>query len=147
VAAFTCPVTHPNRSAPPGGTANDSTHGKRGLWTVLPPDGVLRITTRIPGPGETFGSLYSDGSLSTKFPWFRSRRAGADLVINGRRLDAASPKLHRAFRDGPGGSQAQSPHFWPTRLRFAAPGCWRVTAKSGHTARLTFTLAVERAAT
>jgi hypothetical protein len=145
--AFVCPVTHPNGSAPPpGGATGGDTYGKRGLWTALPPDGVLRITTSVPPPpGTTFGTIYADGSLSTKFPWWGSRLAKAGLAINGKRLDAPARRLNLSGRDGPGGPTAPgSPHFWPTRLRFASPGCWRVTGRSGR-AHLTFTISVERA--
>jgi hypothetical protein len=137
-----CRVTHPNGRTAPGESPNESFHGRHGLWTILPLDGVLRITTTRPvPPGETFGSISPYGALSTKFPSWGSRSAAAKLSIRGTRVDGRARPLRLTV--GPGAS-ANSPHFWPTRLRFARAGCWRVTAKSGR-ARLTFTLAVHRA--
>jgi hypothetical protein len=119
---------------------------KPGLWTPLPADGTLRITTTAPvAPGTTFGRIYPDGSLSTKFPWFGSRLADGRLAISGKRLDAPARALHLTRHDGPGGSTATGwPHFWPTYLRFASTGCWRVTGKSGRAHR-TFTIFVATA--
>jgi hypothetical protein len=42
------------------------------------------------------------------------------------------------------GTTTSAPHFWATRPRFPAAGCWRITATSGR-ARLTFTVKLERA--
>jgi hypothetical protein len=141
-AAAACHVTHPNGRTPPGGNPSESFHGKHGLWTVLPLDGALRITsTRPVPPGEYFGQISDDGALSTKFPWWGSKSAAAKLTIHGTHIDGRARPLRVTVGQG---ASANSPHFWPTRLRFARPGCWRVTGKSGH-ARLTFTLAVSRA--
>ena len=138
-----CHVTLPNGSSAPGEAKSETFHGKNGLWTALPPDGVLRITTRTPlSPGETLGRIFPDGSLSTKFPWFGSRSAATKLTIRGTRLDGPARKLR--LTAGPGAT-AGSPHFWATRLRFATPGCWRVSGRSGR-AHLTFTVTVQRAA-
>jgi hypothetical protein len=134
-----CHVTKPNGSTPPGERPSDTHHGKQGLWTVLPRDGMFVITTtRPPSPGTTFGEIYPDGSLSTKFAWWGSRSAAAKLRIRGRRLDARGRRLRLTV--GPG-AEAKSPHFWATRPRFPKQGCWRVTASSGR-ARLTFTISV-----
>jgi hypothetical protein len=141
--AVACHVTKPNGSTAPGERPSDTHHGKRGLWTVLPQDGVLLISmTRPPPPGTTGGTIHADGSLSTKFPWWGSRLAASKLKIRGRRLDAPARRLRLMV--GPGAT-ARSPHFWATRLRFASSGCWRVTARSGR-ARLRFTIAVRSAA-
>ena len=141
-ASVACHVTHPNGSTPPGERPSDTHHGKRGLWTVLPRDGVLVITTtRPPPPGTTFGKIYPDGSLSTKFAWWGSRSAAAKLRIRGRRLDGHARRLRLTVGRG---ATARSPQFWATWPRFASPGCWRVTGRSGR-ARLTFTLAVRSA--
>ena len=144
-ASVACHVTKPNGSTPPRGRPSDTHHGKRGLWTVLPRDGMLVITTtttRPSPPGTTFGKIYPDGSLSTKFAWWGSRSAAAKLRIRGRRLDAPARRLRLTVGTG---ATARSPHFWPTWPRFASRGCWRVTARSGR-ARLTFTIAVRNAA-
>jgi hypothetical protein len=137
-----CDVTHPNGRTPPGEGPSDSAHGEHGLWTALPLDGILRITTRTPvADGETAGTIRRDGSLSTKFPWWGSKAASAKLTIRGRRLDGDARPLRLTI--GPG-AVANSPHFWPSRLRFATPGCWKVTAKSRR-AHLTFTVSVQSA--
>ena len=137
-----CPATRPNGSVAPGEPPSDTFYGKRGLWTVLPLDGALRITTTTPvRPGTTFGKIDPNGSLSTKFPWWGSRSAGAKLAIRGKRLDGPARRMRLTV--GPGAT-ARSPHFWPTRLRFARPGCWRVTGRSGH-ASLAFTISVRSA--
>lgn len=136
-----CYVTRPNGRAAPGEAPSAAFHGRRGLWTVLPLDGVLRITRTTPvPPGETFGSVGRDGSLATKFPWWGSRSAAARLTIRGERLDGRAAPLR--LTAGPGAT-ARSPRFWATRLRFARPGCWRVVAMSGR-ARLAFTVSVRR---
>jgi hypothetical protein len=142
---FECPVTQRSVATEPP-AAGGYNYRKPGLWTPLPPDGMLRISTSVPpGPGATFGRIYADGSLTTKFPWFGSHLASNKLVINGKRLDAPAPRLHRVARNGLGGSVAQGwPHFWPGYLRFPTPGCWRVGARSRHAHR-TFTISVERA--
>jgi hypothetical protein len=140
-----CHVTHPNGSTPPGGRPSETHHGKHGLWTVLPRDGMLVITTtttRPSPPGTTLGKIYPDGSLSTKFPWWGSRSAAAKLRIRGRRLDGHARRLRLSVGSGP---TSTSPHFWPTWPRFSRQGCWRVTARSGR-ARLAFTIDVRSAA-
>ena len=137
-----CHVTVPNGRTAPGERPSDTFHGRHGLWTVLPADGVLRITETIGlSPDATYGTIHPDGSLSTKFPWFGSRAAADKLRIRGRRLDGPARRLRLTVGKG---AEANSPHFWATRLRFARPGCWRVNARSGR-ARLAFTLSVQRA--
>jgi len=137
-----CHVTRPNASTAPGEHPSNTFLGGRGLWTQLPLDGALRITTAVPpAAGETFGQIYRDGSLQTKFPWWGSGSAAQKLTIHGRRLDGPA----RGFRVTVGrGAIAHAPHFWPTRLRFSRPGCWQVRARSGR-ARLTFAVFVTRA--
>jgi hypothetical protein len=137
-----CHVTHPNGRTAPGERPSDSIHGEHGLWTPLPLDGVLRITTGTPvAAGETLGTIHRDGSLSTKFAWWGSRAAAAKLTIRGTRLDGDVRRLRLTV--GPG-AIANSPHFWASRLRFATPGCWKIKARSGR-AHLTFTVSVQRA--
>jgi hypothetical protein len=139
--AADCDVTHPNGRSAPGERDSDVFHGGHGLWTALPLDGVLRVTTDRPADGETVGAIHRDGSLSVKFPWFGSKIAAAKLKIRGTRLDGKARRLRLTI--GPG-SLARSPHFWASRLHFATPGCWRIKARSGR-AHLTFTIAVQRA--
>ena len=140
--AADCAVTHPNGRTAPGERRSESVHGGHGLWTALPSDGVLRITTHAPvAADETSGKIYRDGSLSTKFPWWGSKAAAAKLTIRGTRLDGEARRLRLTI--GPG-AKANSPHFWASRLRFATPGCWRIKASSGR-AHLTFTVSVQRA--
>lgn len=141
-AAPGCRVTRPNGRTAPGESLSQSFYGMTGLWTLLPVDDVLRITSVTPvPPGATGGTVHSDGSLSTKFPWWGSRSASARLRIRAKRLDGGARQLR--VTAGPG-SSARSPHFWPTRLRFATSGCWQVDARSGR-AHLTFILSVQAA--
>lgn len=137
-----CHVTHPNGRTAPGERPSQSFYGRAGLWTLLPADGVLRITSATPVPvGATGGTVHADGSLSTKFPWWGSRAASGRLSIRAKRLDRHARRLRLTV--GPG-SSARAPHFWPSRLRFATPGCWQVDARSGR-AHLTFLLSVQAA--
>src|SRR4051812_48735133 len=83
-----CHTTHPNGRTPPGGRPSPTFHGRHGLWTTLPADGVLRITTTRPvPPGQTFSQINPDGSLGTKFPWWGSHAAAPRLTLRAHRLD------------------------------------------------------------
>ena len=139
--AAACMTTHANGSTPPGQLASPSQHGRDGLWTAFNQDGVLRINPKPPaGPGETYGHVYADGSLQTKFPWFGSRRAGKKLTLRAKRLDGTARGYVRHYRSN--GQATRAPRFWATYIRFSTPGCWRVTGQAG-SARLSFVIQVE----
>ena len=136
--ARACPVTIPNARTPPGEHASALDHGNGRLWTVLPTNGRMVVSTTLPPPpGAFFGEIHGDGSISEKFPWWGARSAGSRLTVAGARLDAhARPLSANVVPSG-----AHSPHFWASRLTFASSGCWRVTGRAG-TANLTFVIAV-----
>jgi hypothetical protein len=137
-----CRATIPNGHTPPGEHASRGHHGNGKLWTVLPLDGVLRFDAWASEPMK-YGpkgrpGLHRDGSATTKVPWRGSRSAGARLKVRGRLLSGSAPRLHASIGSG---TNAGSPHFWPSYLRFSKSGCWRITATAGK-ARLTFRLKV-----
>lgn len=82
-------------------------------------------------------SVESDGSLSTKFGWWRV--TPGTLTISGRRLDAPAPPLRADVPEcyGSSGFQA-SGVFFPTA------GCWEITGTVDD-ATLSFVTFVRRA--
>jgi hypothetical protein len=95
-------------------------HGNGEIWTVLWPDGIVRLEQG--GPGE----IRSDGSLVMKFPWWRGEGVVGALQIEGKRLDAKAPPLRAEIPDGYGDTGFQA-----SGLIFASEGCWQVTARAG----------------
>src|SRR5689334_11238911 len=71
-----------------------------------------------------------DGSLRTKFPWWRAVRG--HLAITGRRLDAPAPPLRAEVSTAYGETG-----FQPSGLIFPSDGCWAITGRVGN-AELTF---------
>jgi hypothetical protein len=135
-----CAATVPNGHAPPGETRSPTDLGNGRLWTQIPVDGRLVVTTtRPPAPGMVFGELRRDGSIATKFPWWGARREGGELRIAGKRRDGAAKPLRASVASG----LARAPHFWASTIRFSAQGCWQVTA-SARRAKLTFVVQVSR---
>jgi hypothetical protein len=130
--AATCPVTRP---LGPGGPGTDRpfassslAFGNADLWVVpLQVDGIFRADAR---------SVQSDGSMSTKFGWWRI--APGTLTITGRRLDAAGPPVRASIPDGYGDSGYQS-----SGVDFPTEGCWELRGTVG-TASLTFVVFVIR---
>jgi len=57
-----------------------------------------------------------------KFPWYRA--VEGELVVTGRRLDAASPPLRANIPGGYG-----TIGFQASELIFPAEGCWEVTGR------------------
>ena len=136
-----CPITTPNASTPPGEHPTPIAYGNGRLWTTLPLDGRMVVsTTHPPLPGTYFGEVHPDGSISEKFWWWGARSAGSRLRFTGTRLDGHARPLHADVIPG----TAHSPRFWATRLTFTTAGCWRVTARAG-TAKLSFVIAVSTA--
>lgn len=136
---FHCPVTIPNGQAPPGETESPSDFGNGQLWTLLPVDGKLVVTTtRPPPPGTTFGDLNPDGFIATKFPWWGGQSAGQRLRITGNRLDREAKPLQATIAPG----FTHAPHFWATTIALPGEGCWKVTGTAG-TERLRFIVQVK----
>jgi hypothetical protein len=127
-----CPVTRPVGAAPSGQerpfASSALAFGNSELWVVpIQEDGVIRADSR---------SIESDGSISTKFGWWRV--TPGTLTISGRRLDASAPPLRADVSDGYGSSGFQaSGVFFPTE------GCWEITGTVGN-ATLTFVTFVHR---
>jgi hypothetical protein len=98
------------------------------IFTELWPEG--KVIFSPDGPGQ----IAADGSLGMKWPWYRT--VPGEVIITGRRLDAAAPPMHpivlRGVPDGYGETG-----FHPSGLLFLSEGCWEVTAKVGQ-ASLTF---------
>jgi hypothetical protein len=128
-----CPVTIPNAtSAPPGLEPSARWHTNGFLWTGLPEDGVF-----------SGGRVEPDGSIFEKWIWFAARVDGR-FTVRLERLDAPGPTLEaetvRGSRTSFRGSAT-----WAARMRFASPGCWRVTGRVGDVT-LSYVIAVTRPA-
>lgn len=131
-----CRVTIPNESTPPGARPSATHHGNGRLWTVLPPDGKMVVTTKRPSPpGTTAGYLHRDGSISVKWPWWGVKSVGRRLIVTGRRQDSSRVRILARI------GQRRTRHFWASVLHFRSKGCWRVTARARR-ARLSFVIAV-----
>jgi hypothetical protein len=90
--------------------------GNSHLWVVpLQEDGVIRADSR---------SVESDGSINTKFLWWRI--TPGTLTISGRRLDAPAPLLRASIPDGYGSSGDQA-----SGVTFPTDGCWEITGTVG----------------
>lgn len=129
IGAFDCPVTVPNQAHTTGWPASELDHGVDGLYTVLFPDGILRIPPEGVEPG---------GTLGMKLVFFRDPIAAGPFTLTGRRLDGVTLPMSADIPDGYGGSGVQA-----TGLHFPAEGCWEITATSGP-AMLTFVTHVAR---
>jgi hypothetical protein len=128
----TCPVTLPIGAAPSGQdrpfAESALAFGNSQLWVVpIQQDGVIRADSRM---------IESDGSISTKFGWWRI--TPGTLTISGRRLDAPAPALRADVPDGYGSSEFQASGVW-----FPTEGCWEITGTVGN-ATLSFVAFVRR---
>jgi hypothetical protein len=116
-----CPITRPNGSIPPS-VSGSGWHGNGSVWIEFPSPLNVVVLQRA-----------GDGSLETKFPWWRS--ASGILHVTGMRLDGPSPPLTADVPSGYGDTGIQ-----PTRLRFPTEGCWQVTGQVGETSLTVVTL-------
>jgi hypothetical protein len=83
--------------------------------------------------------------LTQKIPWFapRSSDVGERLTITGRRLyRRARPFTQRFGRAGT--SSSTDPYVYPSIIRMPAPGCWRLTFRSGEVTAKATVLATRR---
>lgn len=115
-----CPVTLPIGVAPDGQdrpfASSALAFGNSHLWVVpLQEDGVIRADSR---------AVESDGSISTKFLWWRT--TPGTLTISGRRLDAPAPPLRVSVPDGYG-----TEGFQASGVSFPTDGCWEVKGAVG----------------
>lgn len=127
--AHGCPVTVP-RPVPSdqdwrhGLFGADRAYGNDKLWVGgLADRGVIEAAAL---PAE------ADGSIRTKFGWWRPPSTRGTLRITGRRLDGDAPPLRAWVPSGYGDTGFQS-----SGVHFPTPGCWEVTGRVG-TASLTF---------
>lgn len=121
---FSCPVTPPNGSLPPGETVESQYYlGDGGLWTTLWPDGRIMMEPENVEP---------DGSFSMKWGFVRGDGVVGPLTVEGRRLDAETEPLRVEIPDGYGETGLQI-----LALIFPTTGCWEVTGHAGD-ASLTF---------
>ena len=121
VAIDSCPITHPNGSIPPS-VSGSGWHGNGSLWVEFPSPLNVVVLQRA-----------ADGSLETKFPWWRG--ASGILGIAGKRLDGPAPPLTAEVPSGYGDTGLQ-----PTRLHFPTEGCWQVTGQVGEASLTVVTL-------
>ncbi len=127
-----CHVALPNGISPRGEVASSRWLGNGRLFTQVYEDGIVRILPPDVRP---------DGSLEMKFPWW-GLKVAPKLVITGRRLDGAAPRLSaRTNHANPGPGLRR--RFWSSALRFPTEGCWRIEARAG-SARLVFAAVVRR---
>lgn len=131
-----CPVTRPNGKQPLGetNTAGFDLGNEAGtLFTIPWPDGRVVF--------EPYGAGHRDvdGSLSMKWPWYRT--VPGEVVIGGRRLDANAPPMPtvtlRGQPDGYGDTG-----FHPSSLTWPSEGCWEVTARVGDESLTFITLVI-----
>jgi hypothetical protein len=138
-AADSCRGTRPNHVVPPDpgfgrvafnyGSARLRAHLN---WT----DGTLRAGT-LPG-GGLIATIGRGGTIEAKQGWWRGQTG--PLVITGRRLDRAAPRLRAEIPTGYGDTG-----FTPVELIFPTAGCWRVEGRQG-TARLSYVVRVVKLA-
>jgi hypothetical protein len=97
-------------------------YGNGSLWVMLPPDGQLPTD---PHP---------DGSVTTKFPFFRVKQGRVE--VHAQRLDGPPGRFSAAM--GTVSAYGRS-GFVPSELSFSTPGCWRLHASVSGSPGLTFT--------
>ncbi|HET8895608.1 MAG TPA: hypothetical protein VFM96_16085 [Gaiellaceae bacterium] len=123
VADGSCPITRANGNVPSTSLKGSGWHGQAPLWVQFL--GVASVQANI-----VVGQAAADGSISTKFPWWRG--VAGTLRVAGKRLDGAAPPLTASIAPVPDDTGIQ-----PTKLSFPTAGCWQVTGQLGD-ASLTF---------
>ena len=119
-----CPVTLPNGKFPGKENYEDFNLGNESgtIFTIPWSDG--KVVFEPGGPGE----ISPDGSLSMKWPWYRT--VPGEVVINGRRLDTEAPPMPEiTLRGVPDGYSETG--FHPSALTWPSEGCWEITAQVG----------------
>src|SRR5262249_50727116 len=101
-------------------------YGNGSLWVMLPPDGQL--------PTDP----HADGSVTTKFPFFRVKQG--QVRVHAQRLDGPAGQFSGAM--GTVSAYGRS-GFVPSELSFSTPGCWRLRASVSGSPALTFTVLVK----
>lgn len=94
----------------------------------------------LPPGGKLPSFRDPDGTLSTKFPWFRLAPGGVQVTAD--RLDGPTGK----FRADVGTvAEYGDQGFTPSGLYWSEPGCWRITGQLAGHSPLTFVLQVQSA--
>jgi hypothetical protein len=106
----------PNGNPPPGQDANPQWLGIDHIWTGLPRDGVLNLSSDY---------IDADGNISTKQPWWRD--VAGVFAITGERIDVPAPPLRAEFNSN-ADDAALDRQFYAVEMIFPAEGCWRITA-------------------
>ena len=114
-----CPITSPNVNVVRHGWQFDYGNGE--LWTNVWPEGTVVFSAR--GSGR----VYSDGSMSMKWPWYLEHGIDGELEIEGRRLDTPSERSLSANHAPVLGD----PGFHAGAITFPSEGCWEVTGRAG----------------
>ncbi len=101
-------------------------YGNDALWVMLPADGTLPALRQ------------PDGTLTTRFPWFRL--APGSVKVAAERLDGPTDTFSADV-----GTVAEygDRGFTPSILYWSAPGCWRITSQVAAHVTLTFVLRVQ----
>jgi len=75
------------------------------------------------------------GGLTQKIHWFVGKRYPVDgpLVVTGTRLDR-SPRTFRQTFNAAGQSSPSTTYVFPSTIAPPAPGCWRLSFRSGRVA-------------
>ncbi len=121
--AAACETTRPNGDTPPGEEPGPRWYGNGRLYTGLSETGETLADSR---------SVAADGSIGTKFGWWRAPGVGAagDLRITGHEIGTGAI-ITASIPDGYG------QRFQASGITFPAEGCYEITAQSGD-AQLTF---------
>ncbi len=117
VADGSCPITRANGNVPSTSVKGSGWHGQAPLWVQFL--GVASLQANI-----VAGQAAADGSISTKFPWWRG--VAGTLRVEGKRLDGVAPPLTASIAAGPDDTGIQ-----PSKLSFPTAGCWQVTGQLG----------------
>jgi DNA-binding CsgD family transcriptional regulator len=113
-AYFSCPVTLPNGSDPPG--ERPGRHfGNGAIWSSAGDDGRSVLLA---------SELNPDGSLSLKWVWWTNLPVGT-FSMEATRLDGPGSFVSGDFNPGIAGGGTP---VWVGGPTFSQPGCWRITA-------------------
>lgn len=141
---FACHVTLPNGRGVQGSPLGADIYGNGYISAAISRSGIFEIRPSM---------ILSDGSLTTKVPWWWAGVKGY-MFIEGHRLDAPAPPL-QATGGMYGRFDAPTPTplaglvtgdadqgFAPSGLIFPTEGCWQITGRVGDST-LTFIAVVD----
>jgi len=129
-AAANCSVTNTQVARPPGvDYAEPGWIGQNGLWVNFGEQATMAATAPGGGlpPGTILAEVRPDGSIGSKVPWWRDRRAWGRLRVSAIRRPGRD-RLSRALYDNHLGPRSK---VVPGTMVFPRGGCWQITARSG----------------